>query len=84
MHDLDYSVNSFMVHYDRSGNPLSLTLKNQILMIGLVPYVASIPKLFYFFTVYMFSLSKSTSHDLFDVVFPCQDGLMVCSQAAVL
>lgn len=32
----------------------------------------------------MLSLCKSTSHDLFDVVFPCHDGVMVCSQAAVV
>lgn len=32
----------------------------------------------------MFSLSKSTSHDLFDVGFPCHGGVTVCSQAAVL
>ena len=35
-------------------------------------------------TVHVISLFKSTSHDVFDVVFPCHDGMMVCSQAAVL
>lgn len=32
----------------------------------------------------MFSLSESTQRGLFDVVFPCHDGMSVCSRAAVV
>lgn len=60
---------------------LSLPLK--IWLWCLVPYT-DIPEFFLRHTVHVFSLSKSTSHDVFDVVFPCHDGVMVCSQAAVL
>lgn len=34
--------------------------------------------------VHMFSLSESTQRGLFDVVFPCHDGMSVCSRAAVV
>ena len=68
---------------------LSLPLKKTVVLSHILTYhkLFSFSFFFFFFlghTVHVFSLSKSTSHDVFDVVFPCHDGVMVCSQAAVL